>query len=102
MFVRQQEKTLDTDTTDKTTFEHLNSTSQLVIGLMARCGVLNKGHKVYMDNFYSSLEQFTELEQMNMYACGTVSTKRLGTPRAIQLKRRARRECFGGMITCCL
>ena len=74
-------------------YEHLNSTTQLVLGLMARCGVLDKGHKVYMDNLYSSLELFTELEQMNTYACGTVRTNRLGTPRAIQLKRRmARRD----------
>ena len=70
-------------------------TTQCVIGLMARCGVLSKGHHVYMDNYYTSPELFTELEIFDTYACGTLRVNRVGTPKAIQAKRKLKTgECI--------
>ncbi|XP_052771220.1 piggyBac transposable element-derived protein 4-like [Mya arenaria] len=75
--------------------ENLTLTSQVVVGLMARCGVLSKGHHVYMDNYYTSPELFSELDVLNTYACGTLRVNRIGTPKAIQLKRKLNEgECI--------
>ncbi|CAG2207905.1 unnamed protein product [Mytilus edulis] len=61
-----------------------NITTKVVIGLMSRCGLLDNGHHVYMDNYYVSPELFTELEVLNTYACGTLRKNRLGVPDALK------------------
>ncbi|CAC5422076.1 Probable ubiquitin carboxyl-terminal hydrolase FAF-X [Mytilus coruscus] len=61
-----------------------NTTTKVVIGLLSRCGLLDNGHHVYMDNYYVSPELFTELEVLNTYACGTLRKNRLGVPDAIK------------------
>lgn len=53
-----------------------------VLGLMSRCGLLDKGHHVYMDDCYTSPELFTELELLNTYACGGLKKNRYGLPEA--------------------
>ncbi|XP_069105709.1 piggyBac transposable element-derived protein 4-like [Argopecten irradians] len=68
--------------------EELSETTKTVIGLLARCGCLDKGHRVYLDNYYNSPELFDELEHMNTYACGTLRTNRKGVPVAIKRKNR--------------
>ena len=47
-------------------------TTKLVLGLMEKFHLLDKGHRVYMDNYYTSLELFEELYFRETYACGTV------------------------------
>jgi len=59
-----------------------NHTTLLVIGLLAFCGLLLKGYKVYLDNYYCSPELFKELDLLNTYACGTVRTNRKHIPKA--------------------
>lgn len=59
-----------------------NHTTLLVIGLLAFCGLLLKGYKVYLDSYYCSPELFEELDLLNTYACGTVHTNRKGMPKA--------------------
>jgi hypothetical protein len=57
-------------------------TTKLVVGLLARCGLLDEGRHVYMDNYYTSPELFTELDVRNTYACGTVRKNRRDVPKA--------------------
>lgn len=63
-------------------------TTHLVIGLLSFCGLLLKGYKVYMDNYYTSPELFSELDLLNTYACGTVRTNRKGVPKAFTAVKR--------------
>jgi hypothetical protein len=43
-------------------------------------GYQNKGHHVYMDNFYSSPDLFDTLQSEGIGACGTVRANRKGLP----------------------
>ncbi|CAG2197406.1 unnamed protein product [Mytilus edulis] len=62
--------------------EDCTHTTKLVVGLLAFCGLLLKGYKVYLDNYYCSPELFNELDLLNTYACGTVRTNRKLVPKA--------------------
>ena len=55
-------------------------TTKLVLGLMEKFHLLDKGHRVYMDNYYTSPELFEELYFRETYACGTVRMNRKGMP----------------------
>ncbi|XP_052807854.1 piggyBac transposable element-derived protein 4-like [Mya arenaria] len=68
--------------------QHKTKTTCIVMNLMSRCGLLHKGHKVYMDNYYTSPELFQELESSETYGCGTLRVNRVGTPLAIKSKRK--------------
>ncbi|XP_033741842.1 piggyBac transposable element-derived protein 4-like [Pecten maximus] len=61
--------------------EELSTTTKVVVGLLSSCGLLQKGHKVYMDNYNNSPELFEELELLQTYAAGTVRINRKGMPR---------------------
>ena len=49
------------------------TTTKIVVGLLAKNGLMFSGHHVYMDNYYSSLELYDELSMRETYACGTVT-----------------------------
>lgn len=49
-------------------------------------GYEDKGHIVYMDNFYSSPHLFSVLEEKNIGACGTVRANRVGMPNDLKPK----------------
>ena len=57
----------------------------------------NKNHIVYMDNFFSSLPLFDELQQHGIMACGTYRTNRAGLPQDLTdkttLKQMVRGDC---------
>lgn len=53
--------------------------TKIVVGLLARCGLLDKGHKIYLDNYCSS-ELAEELDFRDTYLCGTVCSNRVGMP----------------------
>ena len=57
--------------------------TKLVVGLLASCGLLYKGHHVYLDNYYTSPELYDELHLHNTYACGTVRRNRRDVPKAL-------------------
>ena len=44
------------------------------------------GHKLYMDNFFSSPELFDDLLKKQIYCCGTVRLNRRGMPQDLRLK----------------
>lgn len=58
-------------------------TTKVVIGLMDRSRLLDKGHHVYMDNYYTSPELFEELHGRETFACGTVRGNRKNLPIAV-------------------
>ena len=58
-------------------------TTKVVMGLLERSGVLDKGHKIYMDNYYTSPELFEELYYRYTFACGTCRKNRKGLPNGV-------------------
>ena len=52
--------------------------------LLTKCQLLNKGHHVYMDNYFSSPTLFEDLADANTGACGTLRKNRVGIPDAIK------------------
>ena len=71
------------------------TTSKLVVGLMDSVHLLDKGHCMYMDNFYTSPELYEELPFHSTYACGTVCPNRKGLPKAVTTaKLKKNRNCF--------
>ena len=47
-------------------------------------GLEGKGYHIYMDNFYSSPELFSDLQHNGFEACGTVRINRVGIPKSFQ------------------
>ena len=58
-------------------------TTKIVLGLLDRCNLLDIGHNIYMDNYYTSPELFEELAYRYTFACGTVRKGRRGVPKTI-------------------
>lgn len=67
------------DTIDPTA----TSITQLVVRLLAKGNLLDVGHHLYMDNYYTSPELLEELHFRDTYACGTVRKGRKGLPLAV-------------------
>ena len=59
-------------------------TTKIVLGLLETTNLLDEGHHVYMDNYYSSPELFLELYYRETYACGTVRQNRKGLPNSVK------------------
>ena len=60
-----------------------NQTARVVIGLLGKARLLDKGHHVYMDNYYSSPCLFEELHFRSTFACGTYRSNRKYWPKAV-------------------
>ena len=58
-------------------------TTKVVLGLLEQTDLLDKGHHIYMDNYYSSPELFHELFYRHTYACGTARLIRKGMPKTV-------------------
>ena len=61
-----------------------SQTTKIVVGLLAYCGLLGKGHKVYLDNYYTSPELYSALQYLETYACGTLRVNRKLVPKAFK------------------
>jgi hypothetical protein len=53
-------------------------------------GFENVGHKLYMDNFSSSLNLFNDLHIKKIYCCGTVRKSRRGMPQEFRTMKLTR------------
>ena len=72
----------------------VSKTCELVMGLMEKCGMLDKGYQVYFDNYYTSMELMEELGARYTFACGTLHSNRQGLPAAVtKAKLKKRRNC---------
>jgi hypothetical protein len=58
--------------------------SRVVLDLVQ--GLDNKNHLVYMDNYFSSYDLYTNLMSRNIYACGTVNINRVKLPKMVDDK----------------
>ncbi|KAK3792998.1 hypothetical protein RRG08_032261 [Elysia crispata] len=56
--------------------DECSTTTKIVVGSLAYCGLLHKGHHVYLDNYYNSPELFNELTLLGTGACGTKSVQK--------------------------
>ena len=59
-------------------------TTKIVLGLLEATQLLDKGHHIYMDNYYTSPELLSELYCWETYACGTVKLNRIGMPISVK------------------
>ena len=60
------------------TAQHVTATHATVTELTRK--IEGRGHKFYMDNFFSSLVLFDGLVKRKIYCCGTVRPNRKGMP----------------------
>jgi len=64
--------------------QHVTATHVTVTELTRM--IEGRGHKLYMDNFFSSPELFGDLMKKQIYCCGTVRPNRRGMPQDIRPK----------------
>ena len=69
------------------------TTTKVVMTLCDQCNVLNKGHCIYFDNYYSSPELFEELLYRETLACGTVRANRKNLPKAVTQAKLSKGQC---------
>ena len=62
---------------------YCTKTTKVVLGLLEETNLLDKGHHIYMDNYYSSPELFHELYHRETYACGTACLIQKGMPKTV-------------------
>jgi len=65
------------------TAQHVTATHATVTELTRKIG---RGHKLFMDNFFSSSELFDDLVKKQIYCCGTVRPNRRGMPQDLRPK----------------
>ena len=58
-------------------------TTRTVIGLLDSVQLLEKGHIVYLDNFYNSYQLNLELYARDTFVCGTLRSNRKGNSKAV-------------------
>ena len=62
---------------------NVTKTTKIVLGLLQKCQLLDVGHHIYMDNYYSSPELSNELYYRSTYSCGTVRASRKEMPKTL-------------------
>ncbi|CAG2239267.1 UBP15 [Mytilus edulis] len=72
----------------KTDRTHVGLASTVVISCLEGANLSRQGYHVYMDNYFSSPELFTNLfENLDTGACGTVRQNRRGLPQDLMTKK---------------
>ncbi|KAJ1143324.1 hypothetical protein NDU88_009634 [Pleurodeles waltl] len=66
--------------------------SEKIVWELAR-RLFNKGHHLYVDNFYTGVQLFKELFRVDTVACGTIRSNRKGYPRELVCKKLERGQC---------
>ena len=67
----------------------VGKTDCIVLSMMERGGLFHQGHRLYMDNLYTSVPLFYELQDRGTLACGTVRQMRRGLPEVLKKARHA-------------
>ena len=78
-------------------------TTKLVLGLLEKCKLLDKGHHIYMDNYYSSPDLMEELDLRSTFSAGTCRSNRKFLPKAVTWsKLKPGQSCFwrAGPLLC--
>ena len=76
-------------------YDQCTTTTQIVMTLANRCNLLDKGHRIFFDNYYSSPELLEELLHRDTSSCGTVRSDRKGLPKALKrTKLKPGQTCF--------
>ena len=57
----------------------VSKTTQIVLDVGKH--YLNRGHRFFTDNYFTSIEPMTKLEEQNTLSCGTVNQNRSGLPK---------------------
>ena len=90
--------------TAKTLDPKCTPTTKTVVGLLQSCNLVGKGHHVYLDNYYSSPELFSELHYLETFCCGTVRSLRKNLPLAVtKVKLKNKGDCVfrrNGLLLC--
>ena len=71
----------------------VTKTTKLVLGMMENANLLDKGHHLYLDNYYSSPELCEELYFRDTFTTGTVRLNRKGIPLAVRNAKLKTSEC---------
>lgn len=66
--------------------------SEKIVWDLAR-GLFNRGHHLYLDNFYTAVQLFKELFKVDTFACGTIRSNRKGYPKELVCKKLQRGQC---------
>lgn len=66
---------------DKT--DGIPASTAIVMEMMQKCDLLNKGYSLYIDNWYSSPDLFHRLFSAGTNVCGTVRTNRKNMPKEL-------------------
>ena len=71
-----------------------NQTTKRVMGLMQKARLLDKGHHVYINNYYLSSCLYEELHWHSTFACGTCRPNRKYFPKAVtKVKLKKKGDC---------
>ena len=65
--------------------DDVGKTTKLVLGLLENTNLLDKGHEIFTDNYYTSVELAEELFARDTYFCGTARMGRKGMPNAFKV-----------------
>ena len=94
----------DSYKTAKTLDPKCTPTTKTVVGLLQSCNLVGKGHHVYLNNYYSSPELFSELHYLETFCCGTVHSLRKNLPLAVtKVKLKDKGDCvfrINGPLLC--
>ena len=81
----------------------VNGTTKLVLGLLAKGQLLDKGYNIFTDNYYTSPELLCKLFYRNTFGTGTVRSTRKNMPKAVvRAKLKQGESCFrrNGKLLC--
>ena len=94
----------DSYKTAKTLDPKCTPTTKTVVGLLQSCNLVGKGHHIYLNNYYSSPELFSELHYLETFCCGTVRSLRKNLPLAVtKVKLKNKGDCVfrrNGLLLC--
>ena len=90
VYTGKADKMLESNVLDK----DCTATTKLVFNLLEELDLLDKGYHLFMDNYYSSPELFSEMFFRQVYCCGTLRSNRKNVPKAVKDAKLKRGEAM--------